>query len=99
MLSIKRSFLARLKENTAWNVIKNLHLIRTAAGGQEQIANKEDFFLYLQLIMLPNSSYERKSSFSSYTQGKPRFRTNHEALSSNTAAKYVFLFCSSEEAD
>lgn len=80
MLHIKSIFLARLKENIAWNVIKNLYLTWTAAGGQEQIENKGGFLQHLQLIIVLNSSYERKPSFSSCTQGKPRFRTNHEAL-------------------
>lgn len=99
MLHIKTTFLARLKANIAWNVIKNLYLTWTAAGGQEQIENKGDFFQHLQFIMLLNSSYKRKPSFSGYTQGKPRFKTNHEALSSNPVAKCAFFFCSTEEVD
>lgn len=70
MLHINRSFLARLKENIAWNVIKNLYFTLTEAGDQEQIENKGDFFQHLQFITPLNSSYKRKPSFSSYTQGK-----------------------------
>lgn len=74
----KEVFWARLKENIAWHVIKNLYLTWTAADVQEQTENKGDFLQHLQFIMLLYSSYERKPSFSSFTQGKPRFRTNHE---------------------
>lgn len=70
MWHIKRSFLARLKENIAQNVIKNLYLTWTAAGGQEQIENRGDVFQHLQFIILVNSSYDRKPSFSNYSQGK-----------------------------